>query len=270
MHATQPSAGSATGRKPAACDAPDRSAPHAPHPPRYQRNGRCPLRTHHALARATTAFAAGWCSIALFAARPRGLAPVGAGRPGLAPSITGIEEMSRSKADDRLLHAGEFLLLYRRGHWEFVRRPHSGGACFVIALTPQRELLLVEQYRLPMLGRTIELPAGIIGDSAAHAGESAETTALRELEEETGWRGARAELLFHAPTAAGLTSELSYFVRVHGLRQVHAGGGIAGEEDIAVHRVPLAEADGWLRAQREAGLLVDARTYAALHLLARE
>lgn len=177
--------------------------------------------------------------------------------------------MTNPEADARLLHAGEFLLLFRRRHWEFVRRPRSGGACFVIALTPQRELVLVEQYRLPVLAHTIELPAGIIGDSEELAGEAAIDTALRELEEETGYRGRRAELLFHAPTAAGLTSELSYFVRVHDLEQVHAGGGLDGE-DITVHRVSLAAADTWLTTQREAGKLVDARTYAALHLLARE
>ncbi len=168
-----------------------------------------------------------------------------------------------------VLHEGEFLRLLRRAHWEYVVRPHSSGAGFVVALTDADELVLVEQYRLPLRGRTIELPAGIIGDSEAFADEDACTSALRELEEETGFRGAAAHLITTAPTAAGLTAETSYFVRVRGLTRVHAGGGVDGE-DITVHCVALDGIDDWLDAQRGAGLAVDARIYAALHFIARE
>lgn len=177
--------------------------------------------------------------------------------------------MSVLEPDARLLHAGEFLLLFRRAHWEFVRRPRSSGACFVIAVTPGRELVLVEQYRVPMQKPTIELPAGIIGDSEAFADEAAEDSALRELEEETGYRGRRAELLFSAPTAAGLTSEYSHFVRVRDLERIHAGGGVDGE-NITVHVIALDAIDAWLEARRAEGRLVDTRIYAALYLLSRE
>lgn len=173
------------------------------------------------------------------------------------------------EAEARLLHRGEFLLLLRRAHWEYVERPRSSGACFVIAVTPEHDIVLVEQYRYPVQKRTIELPAGIMGDSEAFAGESAQDSALRELEEETGYRAARAELLFSAPTAAGLTSEYSYFVRAHGLRRVHAGGGV-DNENITVHVVPLAQIDAWLEAQRAQDRLIDSRIYAALYLLSRE
>ena len=169
----------------------------------------------------------------------------------------------------RLLHGGEFLHLLRRRHWEFVQRPHSSGAGFVVAVTDARELVLVEQYRWPLAARTLELPAGIIGDSAAFAGEDPCASGLRELEEETGFRGARAELMFSAPTAAGLTSETSHFVRVHDLVRVGAGGGV-DDEDIVVHCVPLAGVDTWIAARRADGLQVDARIFAALYHLVRE
>ncbi|MCR3961356.1 NUDIX hydrolase, partial [Aeromonas veronii] len=87
----------------------------------------------------------------------------------------------------------------------------------------------VEQYRWPLRANTIELPAGIIGDSEAFADEDAATSALRELEEETGFRGRDARLIFTAPTAGGLTAEQSYFVRVTGLTRVSAGGGVDDE-----------------------------------------
>ncbi len=179
------------------------------------------------------------------------------------------EHQIPSEADARLLHRGEFLLLFRREHWEYVRRPKSSGAGFVIAVTDDDELVLVEQYRLPVRAATIELPAGIIGDSEQFADEKAEASALRELEEETGFRGASAELLFTSPTAAGITSEMSYFVRVRGLSRVHAGGGV-DDENITVHIVPRKGIDAWLSARRAENKFIDMRIYAALHLLTVE
>lgn len=169
----------------------------------------------------------------------------------------------------RTLHEGQFLRLLREDHWEYVQRPHSTGAAFIVALTERRELVLVEQYRIPVHTRTLELPAGMIADSEATRGESVEASALRELEEETGFRGTRAEILLRGPVAAGLASELIYLVRVHELTRVHAGGGVEGE-DIRVHLVPLERIDGWLRAKQDEGLAIEPRIYAALYFLTRE
>lgn len=167
----------------------------------------------------------------------------------------------------RTLHDGQFLRLLRNAHWEYVERVSARGAAAMLAITPQREIVLVEQYRIPVQARTIELPAGIIGDSAEFADESVEDSALRELLEETGYRGASARLVLRGPTAPGLTSEFSNIVFVEGLEKVHAGGGVDGE-DITVHVVPLAQIDNWLDAQRARGLLVEPKIYAALYWLA--
>lgn len=168
----------------------------------------------------------------------------------------------------KTLHDGEFLKLLRDGHWEYVTRQNASGAVFVVAVTLQDELLLVEQTRIPMQARTIELPAGIMGDSAQHAAESAEQSALRELLEETGYQGHSAHLLCAGPIAAGLTSEVSYYVQVEGLRRVHDGGGVEGE-NIHVHSVPLAQIEPWLQARRAEGLWVDPKIYIALHFIRR-
>lgn len=167
------------------------------------------------------------------------------------------------------LYEGRFLVLHKIARWEYVRRPRSTGACFVIAVTDERELVLVEQYRYPVGARCIELPAGIIGDSDAFENETPEASALRELEEETGFRARSAKIAMTAPTAPGMTSELSHFVRVRELSRVHSGGGVDGE-DITVHVVPLNGIDDWLAGRRAAGLSVDARILAALHLIARD
>jgi branched-chain amino acid transport system ATP-binding protein len=128
------------------------------------------------------------------------------------------------------LYEGRFLVLHKIAHWEYVRRPRSTGACFVIAVTDERELVLVEQYRYPMGARCIELPAGIIGDSDAFENETPEAAAMRELEEETGFRARSAKTVLMAPTAPGMTSELSHLVRVRGLSRLHSGGGVDGED----------------------------------------
>ena len=166
----------------------------------------------------------------------------------------------------RVLHEGEFLRLLRNGTWEYVQRTRSNGACHIVAVTEEHELLLVEQYRVPIGGRCIELPAGIMGDSAAVADESAESSALRELLEETGYQGGHAELLCRGPNAPGLTSELSNLVRVTGLKKIHAGGGVDGE-NITVHAVPLASVRDWLQTKQTEGLHIEPRIYAGLYFL---
>jgi ADP-ribose pyrophosphatase len=166
------------------------------------------------------------------------------------------------------LHQGRFLRLIRDGRWEYVQRVQARGGAAMVAVTPARELLLVEQYRVPMQGRTIELPAGIIGDDPANRDEPAELAGLRELEEETGFHGTRARMLLRGPTAPGLTSELTHLVLVTGLRRVHQGGGVDGE-DITPHVVPLDTAADWLNARIAEGLWVEPRVYAALYFAAR-
>lgn len=174
--------------------------------------------------------------------------------------------MASERPEIEQLHQGRFLRLVRDRHWEYVSRVNSSGAAFILAVTGAQELLLVEQYRVPLQARCIELPAGMIGDEHDFRHESVEASALRELEEETGFRGARAEILLSGPVAAGLTSEILHLVRIHDLVQVGAGGGVAGE-DITVHRVPLREVDGWLRARAGEGLMIEPRIYAALYFL---
>ena len=161
------------------------------------------------------------------------------------------------------LHKGRFLELKRDGNWEYVRRVKASGAVVMIAVTPAQELVLVQQMRMPLQGNSIELPAGIVGDSDLLADEGFEVAALRELLEETGFRGSSAGIVTQGPTAAGMSSELLTFVRITDLVREHAGGGVDGE-DIKVHLVPLAEVHPWLEARRAEGYFIEPRIYAGL------
>ena len=162
---------------------------------------------------------------------------------------------------------GKYLRLVRRGHWEYAERTNAGHAVIVIALTPERNLLFVEQFRVPMQQRTIEMPAGLVGDTQDD--DTLEEAARRELLEETGWRADDVRVLMVGPTSAGMSNELIAFVRARGLTRVHAGGG-DDSEDITVHEVPLDDAPRWLAAKMAEGYSMDPKLWAGLYLLDRD
>lgn len=164
------------------------------------------------------------------------------------------------------LHIGRFLALIKEGHWEYAERVNATGAAIIVAVTDQQKLLLVEQYRIPVHSRTIELPAGIIGDEPGASNEPFEDAAKRELLEETGYQAERVEVLTHGPASSGLTSETVSLFLATGLRRVGAGGGIEHEE-ITVHEVPLNEVHGWLAEKARTGALVDPKIYAGLYFV---
>jgi ADP-ribose pyrophosphatase len=166
------------------------------------------------------------------------------------------------------LHAGKFLALIKEGRWEYVDRIGATGAAIIVAVTNEQNLLLVEQYRIPVHTRTIEMPAGIVGDTAGHSQEQVAEAAKRELLEETGYAADQIEILTTGPASSGLTSEVVTLVRATGLRRVNAGGGVDHEE-ITVHEVPLNQVHDWLVARAGEGLLIEPKVYAGLYFLGR-
>ncbi|HWF19888.1 MAG TPA: NUDIX hydrolase [Verrucomicrobiae bacterium] len=166
------------------------------------------------------------------------------------------------------LYAGRFLALIKEGHWEYAERVNATGAAIIVAVTDEQKLLLVEQFRIPVHSRTIELPAGIIGDEPGAGDEPVAHAANRELIEETGYSAAQMELLMHGPASSGLTSETVSLFRATGLRRVGKGGGIEHEQ-ITVHEVPLDKADGWLVDKAKTGVMIDPKIYAGLYFLSK-
>src|SRR5690625_5071779 len=158
--------------------------------------------------------------------------------------------MTDSSKTARILYAGRYLEFVERNGWEMVLRRHPVVA--LMAWTPDDELLLVEQYRIPVGRRTIELPAGLAGDSTEHSQESLLDAAGRELEEETGWRAGRLEAVMDCPSSAGLSDETISFVAAHDLVRTGPGGGDASE-DIRVHAGAQADSDDWVAGRPEAG-----------------
>lgn len=173
--------------------------------------------------------------------------------------------MKDQTTEPRLIHDGKFLRMLQRGTWEYVERAHAGGlAAIIIAVTPEDKVLFVEQFRVPLQAPTIEMPAGLVGD--VHVAESIEISAIRELEEETGWTADHAQVLMIGPTSSGMSSEKIAFVRATGLRRVGPGGG-DGDEDITVHEIPRQRAAAWLVEKMAEGYELDAKLWAGLWMI---
>jgi ADP-ribose pyrophosphatase len=171
--------------------------------------------------------------------------------------------------ENETLFNGRYLRMMRRGTWEYAERVNPGGAVIIVAVTDQDEVLFVEQYRIPVQAKAIEMPAGLIGDTRDTAGENALQTAQRELEEETGYRAARLDYIMAGPSSAGMSNEMVAFVRATGLTQVGEGGGDESE-NIIVHRVPRAKCAAWLAEKMTQGYSIDPKLYAGLYFLERD
>jgi ADP-ribose pyrophosphatase len=166
----------------------------------------------------------------------------------------------------RELYEGRYLRLVDEGGWEFVTRPGITGVVVLVPITPARELVLVEQLRRPVGRSVVELPAGLVGDLPAHAGESLAVAAHRELLEETGFEAREIVELVSGPIAVGVSDEVVTFFEARGLTRTGPGGG-DHTEDIKVHVVPLPELGAFLARKRAEGLLVDPKIYAGLYLV---
>jgi len=154
--------------------------------------------------------------------------------------------------------AGKFITARTRGKWEYVTRARGIRAAVILAIDEADHVILVEQFRVPLQKRCLELPAGLIGDDQGAEGEDALAAAVRELEEETGYHAERIESLVEFYSSPGMVSESFTLVRAHGLTRVGPGGGTDGE-DITVHRVALAHLPQFVEMARARGLGIDVR-----------
>jgi ADP-ribose pyrophosphatase len=150
---------------------------------------------------------------------------------------------------------GKFVRAVRRGKWEYAGR--TGGIRAVVILAEHDgKVILVEQPRVPLDSRCIELPAGLVGDDDPDA--TPETTAIKELEEETGFTAQRVERLGDFYASPGMLSESFTLVCAHGVTKIGEGGG-TDSEDIIVHLVARADIPNFLEQKRAEGMGVDVK-----------
>jgi ADP-ribose pyrophosphatase len=146
-----------------------------------------------------------------------------------------------------------------RSGYESVREvvEHDGGAV-VAAVTDDGDVILIRQYRYPVAGAIIELPAGKLSP-----GEDPLDCAKRELREETGFSAGRWEKLTAMLSTPGFCSEVLHIYLARELRNGEQALE-EGEESITVLRLPMREA----LAMCADGRIRDGKTLTGLALAA--
>ena len=161
-----------------------------------------------------------------------------------------------SSEPEEIVWQGKFVTAKTRGKWEYVSRARGIRAAVILAIDEEGHVILVEQFRVPLGRSCIELPAGLIGDGDAEEDDA--TAAARELEEETGYRAARMEVLGEFWSSPGMVTESYSLLRAHGLTRIGPGGG-TDSENITVHRVALSRIAEAVAEWRAAGHAIDTK-----------
>ncbi len=168
----------------------------------------------------------------------------------MSAAVTG-DELDRPQ----VMWEGQYIRATKLGRWEYVSRVNEVRAVVILA-EHDGKVILIDQPRAAVGGRCLELPAGLVGDEDPEA--TIEGTAVKELEEETGFTAQRIERLGDFHSSPGMVSESFTLVRAHGVRRCGDGGGTA-DEDINVHLVPRAEIPAFVAGKRSAGFAIDVK-----------
>ncbi|RFA37185.1 ADP-ribose pyrophosphatase [Virgibacillus dokdonensis] len=138
---------------------------------------------------------------------------------------------------------------------EIIKHP---GAVGIIPITKENKIVLVEQFRKPLEKSILEIPAGKL-----ETGEDPETTAIRELEEETGYTTKELSFVTSFYSSPGFANELMHIYITDQLEPLDES--VDGDEDefIEIVELSLEEAKQYVEAER----IHDAKTnYAILYL----
>jgi len=141
------------------------------------------------------------------------------------------------------------------GKREIVKHP---GAVAIIAITDDDKIIFVHQYRKPLEKSILEIPAGRLEE-----GEKPERTAVRELEEETGYTTDKLTFVTSFYTSPGFANEIIHIYMTTSLKKLTEV--VSGDEDefIEIKKLTLDEAVQYVRENK----IQDAKTsYAVLYL----
>jgi len=148
--------------------------------------------------------------------------------------------------------------------WECAVRVNCHGAAMMVAtLQPSGRLILVRQFRAPLDGRIVEFPAGLID-----AGEDAAATAVRELYEETGYRGRVTAVYPPVCNSPGLSCETITLVTMEVQEADNPPHpetpAMEANEDIETVLAAPDQLLEFIREQQRQGIAIDAKllTYA--------
>ncbi|RCW64847.1 NUDIX hydrolase [Saliterribacillus persicus] len=138
---------------------------------------------------------------------------------------------------------------------EIIKHP---GAVAIIALTDQNKIVLVKQYRKALEKNIVEIPAGKL-----EKGEKPVITAIRELEEETGYTTDHLKYLTSFYTSPGFANELVYLYYTDQLYSLENKKELDEDEFVELLELSLEDTEKLINDQ----VIHDAKTmYALLYL----
>ena len=171
------------------------------------------------------------------------------------------------KVDDRLIYKGHVIEVREvefcgpggeEMHRDVVRHP---GAVSVVPLLDDGRVVMVRQFRAPLEGDLLEIPAG----KRDVAGEPPEVTARRELAEEVGYSASTLEPLVALCHSPGFCDEVNHIFLATGLIQGERSVDGVEEEHMTIEHVRLADVFDLVAA----GEIVDAKSIVGLTLAAQ-
>lgn len=150
------------------------------------------------------------------------------------------------KKDEVLLPNGE------KAMRELVVHP---GAVGIIPITNDGKLIVVEQYRKPLERSLVEIPAGKL-----EPGEEPAVTAVRELEEETGFGAKSFTYLQSIATSPGFANEIIHMYVAKDLYKIENPASLDEDEFVELMTISLEEAEEMILN----GRIYDAKTVIAV------
>lgn len=129
------------------------------------------------------------------------------------------------------------------------------GAVAILAITDDKKILLVEQYRKALKRSIIEIPAGKI-----ESGEDKELTAIRELEEETGYGSRKFTYMQSFATSPGFANEIVHMYLARQLYKVENPAQGDEDEFIRILECTIEEAEQMVLEEQ----IYDAKTAFAI------
>lgn len=150
---------------------------------------------------------------------------------------------------------------------EYVSRMDAKGHVAVLAVTNQREIVLTEQYRVPLGKRVLELPGGLAGDEPLNPDEPLLAAAKRRLYDDSGYEAGKWWSLFDGPLSPLVTDELLTLFLATEIRKISEAERFGADRNyIKTYLVRLGDLEDLTESARDRGCLVDFRIHAALNL----
>ena len=132
---------------------------------------------------------------------------------------------------------------------------HPGGAV-IVPITAENKIIMVTQFRYPFKKFMLELPAGKLDK-----GEDPYNCAVRELEEETGYKAGKIEKLGAICTTPGFCTEVLHIYLATQL-QLGNHNREEGEYGMEVFKFFLSDVEEKIKK----GEIMDAKSICGIHL----